>query len=175
LTLCSTCHSKVHKNTLKLTKGNKQVNTKDATQVSIISKRIFDYQKANCIKHYTTYGYETKVKRRILSLAKEHHLDAVAISYQNSVQKHEIWLHSEVYLKMSVSKGDYQQTKGVRSQQRIPTNKIQGFKKFDKVQYKGTKYLIKGRQSKGYAYLMNNVGESVKLKPIPKLSLLTRI
>ena len=175
LTLCSTCHNKAHKSKLKLTKRQLQVNTIDATQVSIVSKRIIDYLVESNTKYRLTYGYETKIKRRILSLSKEHHLDAIAITYNNKVKAHMPWLHSLVYYKFCLSKGDYQQTKGVRSQQAIPTGKIIGIRKFDKVEYKGIQYLVKGRQSKGYAYLMDKYGVSVKIKPTPKLKLLTRV
>ena len=97
------------------------------------------------------------------------------MSYNIKVKAHRPWLHSLVYYKLCLSKGDYQQTKGVRSQQKIPTNKIMGIRKFDKVEYNGIQYLIKGRQSTGYAYLMNKYRESIDIKPTPKLKLLTRV
>ena len=70
---------------------------------------------------------------------------------------------------------NYQQTKGIRSEQRIPTGKIQGFRKFDKVNYLGTECFIKGRMSTGYAILMNIGGNKVDLKPIPKFGKMERI
>jgi hypothetical protein len=36
-----------------------------------------------------------------------------------------------VYHKRHVAKGDYQQTKGARSEKRIPTGKLFGFRKLD--------------------------------------------
>ncbi|MBZ5752498.1 hypothetical protein, partial [Metabacillus rhizolycopersici] len=74
-----------------------------------------------------------------------------------------------------VSDGDYQQTKGVRSEQVIPTGKLFGFRKFDKIQYKGEEYFIKGRMSSGYAILMDIEGHKVDLKPIPKFSKMQRV
>ena len=76
--------------------------------------------------------------------------------------------------KRCVADGDYQQTKGIRSEQPIPTRKIQGFRKFDKVLYLGNEYFIKGRMSTGYAILMNVHGEKATLKPIPKFSKMKR-
>jgi len=70
---------------------------------------------------------------------------------------------------------DYQRTRGIRSQQKIPNGKIFGFKKFDKVKYLNQTYFVKGRNSKGYATLMDINQQTIKLKPIPKFSLLTRI
>ncbi|MBR0420578.1 MAG: hypothetical protein IJI66_15550, partial [Erysipelotrichaceae bacterium] len=52
----------------------------------------------------------------------------------------EFKLNSEVFYKQRVSKGDYQLTKGVRSEQSIPQGKIFGFRKFDKVKYLNKEY-----------------------------------
>jgi hypothetical protein len=57
----------------------------------------------------------------------------------------------------------------------IPTGKLFGFRKFDKVQYKGNEYFIKGRMSTGYAILMDTEGNKVDLKPIPKFSNMKRV
>ena len=64
---------------------------------------------------------------------------------------------------------------GLRSEKRIPTGKIMGFRKFDKVRYRGRHYFIKGRFSTGYAILMNIDGQRADLKPIPKFTGMTRI
>ena len=71
--------------------------------------------------------------------------------------------------------GDYQQTKGKHSEQRVTTEKIMGFRKFDKVRYQGQEYFIKGRMSTGYAILMDLAGNKVALKPIPKFEQMKRI
>ena len=57
----------------------------------------------------------------------------------------------------------------------IPTGKLYGFRKFDKVQYKGNEYFIKGRMATGYAILMDMEGNKVDLKPIPKFSKMQRV
>jgi hypothetical protein len=77
--------------------------------------------------------------------------------------------------KKCISKGDYQQTSGIRSEKKVPTNKIQGFRKFDKVLYNDEKYFIKGRMSTGYAILMDIFGNKVDFKPIPKFSKMKRL
>ncbi|TXT59377.1 MAG: HNH endonuclease [Promethearchaeota archaeon] len=78
-------------------------------------------------------------------------------------------------MKKCIPKGEYQQRKGVRSQQVIPTDKIQGFRKFDKVEYRGTVFFIKGRMSTGYAKLMGIDGAEVKLKTMARLAQLKRV
>ena len=108
----------------------------------------------------------------MLRLPKGHHFDAVAIACEGqSVRFAETTLLS----KKCVAAGDYQQKKGVRSEQRIPTGKIEGFRKFDKVSHVGSEYFIKGRMSTGYAVLMGIDGAKVALKPIPKFESLARV
>jgi hypothetical protein len=57
----------------------------------------------------------------------------------------------------------------------VPTGKIKGFRKFDKVRYQGQEYFIKGRMSTGYAILMDMHGNKVELKPIPKFEQMKRV
>jgi hypothetical protein len=75
---------------------------------------------------------------------------------------------SNIYKKKCVSDGDFQKTKGVRSEQPIVTDKICGFRNFDKVQYFGIEYFIKGRMSTGYAILMDVDGNKVDFGAMPR-------
>ena len=112
-----------------------------------------------------TFGYVTKANRLILGIEKDHHLDSCVIASQGlpiTVKT------SLLYLKKSVSKGDYRQTKGIRSEQPITTGKICGFRKYDKVKYFGKEYFIKGRKSTGYAVLMNINGEKADFSYLPR-------
>ncbi len=101
----------------------------------------------------------------MMALPKEHYMDAVTIASEGSNVSFKTKI---VILKKCIAKGDYQQTKGVRSQQRIPTGKIQGFRKFDKVRYLGNEYFIKGRMSTGYAILMDIEGNKIDFSDAPK-------
>jgi len=49
-----------------------------------------------------------------------------------------------------VSGGDYQQSKGIRSEMKIPTGKLFGFRKFDLVKTKKGIGFVKGKRSSGY-------------------------
>ena len=71
-------------------------------------------------------------------------------------------------VKRDIPEGDYQQAKGIRSEQSITTGKIQGFRKFDKVSYFGKEYFIKGRMSTGYAVLMDIDGNKADFSSMPK-------
>lgn len=55
-------------------------------------------------------------------------------------------------------------TKGIRGEQKLPTGKIFGFKKFDKVEYLGEICFIKGRRSSGAFVLMNIDNNSIDFR-----------
>jgi hypothetical protein len=168
-TLCNTCHGKVHNNELKLKiNGKIKGNLKHATQMNSIRQqliKLLPYAEE-------TFGFITKQHRQLLGLHKEHYMDAVAIAC--NINLNFKFKSNNILLKRCVSDGDYQQTKGIRSEQKIPTNKINGFRKFDRVIYLGSEYFIKGRMSIGYAILSDIDGNKINLKPIPKFSKMQR-
>ena len=162
ITLCHTCHKAVHRGsiTLKLS-GSKKSTLSFATQMnSICTQLLKAYPDA-----IETFGSVTKENRQIAGLPKEHYTDACIIATDG---KKPLFKTITVYKKYRVPKGDYQQTKGIRSEQRITTGKIQGFRKFDKVQYFGNEYFIKGRMSSGYAILMYADGTKADFSHMPK-------
>lgn len=162
ITLCHTCHKDLHngKITFKFT-GKKKGTLKYATQMNII--------RCQLLKQYPeaieTFGCVTKANRLSIGIEKDHHLDACVIASQGLP----ITIKTNLlYLKKSVSKGDFQQTKGIRSEQPITTGKICGFRKYDKVKYFGKEYFIKGRMSTGYAVLMDIYGEKADFSHFPR-------
>jgi len=124
------------------------------------------------VKCEETFGFVTKEHRQILELPKKHYMDAVAIVSQGMRVE---FRTTTVLYKRCVSDGDYQQTKGIRSEQAIPRGKIKGFRKFDKVKYMRNEYFVKGRMSTGYAILMDINAQKVNLKPIPKFDKMKRV
>ncbi len=168
LTLCKTCHDGLHAGTITLKRtGKPRGNLRHATQMNSI--RI---QLLKCLEAEETFGFITKEHRLLAGLPKEHAFDATMIATCGIIP---IFRTSTVLSKRCVADGDYQQTKGVRSEQRINTGKIGGFRKFDKVHYVGQDSFIKGRMSTGYAILMNISGDKVELKPIPKFEKMKRV
>lgn len=169
ITLCKSCHDNVHSGKLVLNlKGKKKGNLKHATQMNSIRKQLLRYLP-NTIE---SFGFITKEHRQLIGLQKEHYTDAVAIACEGNQVTFNT---NQLILKKCVSEGDFQQNKGVRSEQKIPTGKIFGFRKFDKVLYNKELYFIKGRMSTGYAILMKIDGQKVAFKPIPKFSIMKRI
>lgn len=160
ITLCKTCHDKLHDGNIILKGGKVKGQLKHATQMNSIRQQLLKI--VDCKE---TFGFITKEHRQILNLPKEHYMDAVAIASQGSNVKFKT---NQVLFKKCVSDGDYQQTKGVMSEQKIPTNKIMGFRKFDKVKYLGQEYFIKGRMSSGFAILMDINGKKIDFSDAPK-------
>lgn len=160
ITLCKTCHNNLHlgKFTLKTVVINK---TKHATEIGIIKSQLKkNWNFKEC------FGYETKFKReQILKLPKSHFNDSVAICCDED----EWVLPLPVVLqKKHVSKGDFQQFKGKRSEKKIPTRKLFGLRKFDLIQTsKGTGF-VKGKRNTGHFALMdifsNTIVSSVNIK-----------
>ena len=161
ITLCHTCHKDLHSGKInpKLS-GKVKGNLKYATQMNSIHKQLFKlYPDA-----VETFGYVTKANRLLLGIDKEHYYDACTIATQGNI----FTVKSNLYKKKCISDGDFQKTKGIRSEQPIITDKICGFRKFDKVRYFGNKYFIKGRMSTGYAVLMDIDGNKVDFSAMPK-------
>ena len=166
ITLCNACHNKIHahktpeKESLKL-QQKAQKQTKHATEVSILRsqllKKFGDFEE--------TFGYITKFNRESQSLLKTHYNDAACIASQGEI----VGQNSEYFVRRLASKGDYQQTKGIRSEKNINTKKILGFKKFDQVKWQKKIGFIKGRMSSGYAVLMDIFGKKIEVKPMAKL------
>lgn len=161
ITLCHTCHKKLHDGKIKLNlKGKIKGVLKYATQMNSIRKQLFRLYP-NAIE---TFGYITKANRLRLGVEKEHYYDACIIATQGN----RFTVKSNLYKKKCVSDGDFQKTKGIRSEQLITTEKICGFRKFDKVRYFGKDYFIKGRMSTGYAILMDIDERKIDFSEMPK-------
>lgn len=166
--LCKICHDKLHKGEITINKGKLKGQLKHATQMNSIRAQLLRlYPEAR-----ETFGYITKEHRQIMGFDKEHYNDAVAIANLNNVENTgSLTINvkiENVLFKKCVSDGDYQQRKGIRSEQKIPTGKIQGFRKFDKVRYLGQEYFIKGRMSTGYAILMDICGNKIDFSTAPR-------
>ena len=168
LTLCKTCHDGLHAGTVVLQQtGKKKGTLRHATQMNSIRVQLLKRVPAE-----ETFGFITKEYRQLAGLPKEHVFDATMIATRGMPPQ---FLTPSVLVKRCVADGDYQQTKGIRSEQRITTGKIGGFRKFDRVRYQGQDYFIKGRMSTGYAILMDIQGIKVDLKPIPKFATMQRV
>jgi hypothetical protein len=166
VTLCETCHSDLHsskkaeKESLNLRKSI-QKNTKGATQVSIVASQL----RSHFGEFKEAFGYETKFKRELFNFKKSHHIDAVFIS---ATDGEAVDIPTKHLFKRLVSRGDYQQTSGARSEKKIPTGKLFRFRKFDLIQTSKGVGLVKGKRSSGYFTISdisgNSISDSVNVK-----------
>ena len=168
ITLCHTCHAALHRGEISLKQsGMKKAGLRHATQMNTI--------RAQLMKKYPeaveTFGYVTKANRLALGADKTHYNDACVIATQGS----SFTVRSRLYKKVCVPDGDFQKTKGVRSERPVTTGKIGGFRKYDKVLYYGHEYFIKGRMSSGYAVLMDIDGNKADFSAMPRGSKTPRL
>lgn len=157
VTLCEDCHKAVHSGEIDLKlKGKRRGTLRYATQMSIIRNMLFK-KYSDAIE---TFGFVTKENRENLGLKKDHYLDACVIA--SGGVKFE---QSDVlYRKRCVSRQDRQLCKGIRGEKRMPTGKVFGFKKFDKVKYLGKECFIKGRRRNGAFVLMTIDGNPIDFR-----------
>lgn len=150
--LCEACHADLHAGKFELT--TKNAKTKHATEVGIV--------KATLKKHWDfeeTFGFETKFKREvILALPKTHYNDAVAICCEEGKL---VNTDTTIFHKRHVASGDYQQTKGIRSEKKIPTGKLFGLRKYDLIRAPQGTGFVRGKRSSGYFALETILGEKV--------------
>ena len=157
ITLCEDCHKAVHLGKIELKlKGKRRGTLRYATQMSIIRNML--------LKKYPdaieTFGFVTKANRENLGLQKDHYLDACVIA-SGGLEFEQL---DVLYRKKCVSKQDRQLCKGVRGEKKLPTGKVFGFRKFDKVRYLGKECFIKGRRSSGAFVLMDIDNSSIDFR-----------
>ena len=147
ITLCEKCHKLVHDGILVLTKKPKKLNLKYATQMSIIRSQLLKiYPDA-----IETFGFVTKENRNNLNLPKDHYIDACVIASGGNKFKQLNWL----FKKRRVSRQNRRLCQGVRGEKKLPTGKVLGFKRFDKVKYLREVCFIKARRNGGSFVLMD--------------------
>ena len=161
ITLCEDCHKGVHDGTVVLSKKPKKSKAlKYATHMSIIRSWLLK-KYPNAIE---TFGFVTSENRNHLKLEKDHYIDACVIASGGL----EIEQLDVIFYKRRVSKGDYKLARGIRGEQKLPTGKIHGFRKFDKVEYLGNEHFIKSRTSSGFVFLMDIFGNMIDFSFMPR-------
>lgn len=123
-----------------------------------------------------TFGYVTKANAENLGIEKQHYLDACVIATGGKEFKQSNWL----FKKRRVARQNRQLCKGVRGEKKLPTGKLFGFRRFDKVKYLGDICFIKGRRSSGAFVLMDINNNSIDFrnrggKQNPQYRLLERL
>ena len=152
ITLCEDCHKGIHAGTVVLNKKpKKSKGLKHATHMSIIRSWLLrKYSDA-----IETFGFVTSENRNHLKLEKGHCIDACVIASGGLEFKG----LDVIYRKRRISVQDRILTKGIRSERKLPTGKVHGFKRYDKVKYFREVCFVKGRRTNGGFVLMdiNNI------------------
>ena len=157
ITLCEDCHNGVHAGTVVLTKKpKKSKNLKYATHMSIIRSWLLR-EYPNTIE---TFGFVTSENRNHLKLKKDHYIDACVIA-SGGLEFKEL---DVIYRKRRVSVQDRVLTDGIQDEKKLPTGKVHGFKKYDKVKYLGEICFVKGRRSSGAFVLMDIDNNSIDFR-----------
>ena len=151
VTLCKDCHAKVHTGELKYTKKVKSF--KHSSHMNIMRKRLLQSLKNEFDNVFETFGYLTKYVREKLGLVKSHCNDAFVISHNlNAEQSNVEYLYKKVRRhnrqihKSKPSKG------GKRKRNQSPYI-VNGYRRYDKVMYRGKECFITGKRSSGYFQL----------------------
>lgn len=155
VTLCETCHDKVHSNEIKL-KLKRKPSMRDAAIMSMIKERLYsEAVLANSdIEVRYTYGYQTAWKRKQLRIEKSHVSDARVISGNaTSDSLNNMWIltqvrrHNRQIHKSNILKG------GVLKRNQCAYN-VHGFRLWDIVRHDGKLWFIKGKRTRGYFSLV---------------------
>lgn len=161
ITLCKTCHSKLHKNEIKLNIKRKK-SYKNETHMGIMRWKLYDKLKKLYNNVSLTFGYITKSTRIKYGLNKEHYVDARCISgnplteplgyyfYQKKVRRHNRQIH-----KGKPIKG------GIRKRNQAPYL-VKGYRLYDNVLFeKKEECFIFGRRTSGYFDLQRLDGTKI--------------
>jgi len=150
ITLCESCHRKIHKNGLESIFSPENKGFRSEAQMSVMRWFIFNSLKEYFPQAKLTYGYITKNTRIRNSLEKSHMVDARCISgYPMAVPV------SETYFFKQVRKNNRQLHKantlkgGVRKKNKSPYL-VKGFRLFDKVLFQNQECFVFGRRATGY-------------------------
>ena len=160
ITLCETCHKRLHKGEIEL-KIRRGKSYKDSAFMGIMRWTLCDRLKALYSNVQITYGYITKNTRIKSGLPKNHHIDAKCITgnpqarelgycfFQKKVRCHNRRIHKSKLLK------------GGKKKMNQAPYLVKGFRIFDKVKYNGIECFIYGRRLRGYFDLRSIEGNVV--------------
>lgn len=149
ITLCHTCHKKVHNGEITLDKkGLVKGSLKYATQMNSIRIQLLK-QYPDAIE---TFGYITQANRYNLQLPKDHHYDACVIATGG---KKPLFKTQEYFQKKVMGQPDRILAKFRKIPIQLTKRKIHGFKRYDKVSYQNKEYFIYGTSTTGNFVVMN--------------------
>ena len=152
ITLCEKCHKALHEGKITLPKtAKRKKSTRDAAFMGIMRKTLLNRLRDTLtVPVWETKGYITKYIREKSGIPKTHTSDARCITgcpkakpLGETILKVPVRCHNRQTHKARILKG------GIRKRNQAEY-RIFGYRRWDKVRYKGTECFIKGRRSSGY-------------------------
>lgn len=175
LTLCETCHHKIHQEGKEHLFSRQTQSFRDASHMTVMRWFIHHGVK-NLYPHVNlTYGFQTKSTRIRHGLAKTHAVDARCISGHPLAKETETrYLFKQVRSnnrqlhKLTIAKGGYRKA---NKAERF----VHGFQLFDKVRFEESECFIFGRRKTGYFDLRKLDGARVhKSAAVKKIALVEK-
>lgn len=151
ITLCKSCHEKIHKNELKIDKQVRSFN--HASHMNIMRKRLVRILKNEFANVFETYGYLTKFNREKLGLSKSHCNDAFIISHNFNAQQSNVMFQFRKVRRHNRQIHKAKPGKGAIRQRNQSPYIVNGFRRYDKVMYNKIECFITGKRSSGYFQL----------------------
>ncbi|WP_404276877.1 RNA-guided endonuclease IscB [Exiguobacterium undae] len=175
LTLCETCHKKIHKENLEHLFQRKSRSLRDASQMTVMRWFIYNAVKETYPYLKLTYGFLTKNTRIQNGLDKRHAVDARCISGNPLSEEPKVsYLFRQV---RANNRQLHKMTIGKKSKRKANKAErfVHGYQLFDKVHYEGQTCFVFGRRKTGYFDLRTLKGVRVhKSASHRKLTLLER-
>lgn len=160
------CHINYHKGLIEH-KFKKPKEYKQTTQVTVLKNYVVKELKKD-FKVEVTFGHITRRNRLRLGLSKTHYNDAIAICNPDKIKP-----VRHYYKKRCAPRGRYQQTKGKRSEKKLPSGNVFGYSVGDKVQLPNKQIgFVKGRRLRGTFVISNIEGKPIKELNYKKLNLI---
>jgi HNH endonuclease. len=156
-------HKAIHEGRLKIPKSRLEriKILKDASHVSTIGWYIVNKLREKQYDVEVTYGSITKTKRVEIGLEKTHRNDAFVIAGgSKNTERLPYWYVGRFFRRQNRSLHKANPIKGGKR----PVNTIKqayGFRRFDKVEYKGKIYLILALRSRGEFLIGHITGEKI--------------
>ena len=163
ITLCKTCHEKVHGGDLKLPYV-KHKQFKGAVMMNVLRSRLFKLIP----DAVEVYGYETKARRYELGIEKSHCADAFVVAGGTSQER------VSPYLVKFKRRNNRQLQQNRKGQAPAVRKHRYCYQSGDKLTHKGSTFMCRGVQNKGkYVRLSDGVSSKDKVVKIDTLSILT--
>lgn len=173
ITLCSSCHKKIHKGTLNFVPEIKKGFAPQACMDTMRFKLVEKIKRLYPGIVQITYGSNTTSLREENNLPKAHMVDARCIAGAPNAEPDED--NRYLFKKNRCHNRKLYRTKMIKGGRRVraqsPTKTVFGFKRFDFVKYENKLTYIHAKTTDGYFDIRNLRGERIKIASYKKISL----